>query len=66
MVRRVYEAKGCLKYKEGILSSYPMIKLRIYNILGMKFPEELEVPVDTGYEGSLMLRSDDYEFFCNW
>ncbi len=63
MVGRVYGAKECLAYGKGALSDYPVLKVRLYNVLGMEFPEEIEVPVDTGFEGSLMLRTEDYEFF---
>ncbi len=63
MVGRIYRAKKCLKYMENEATSYPVLKLKLYNILGMEFPEEMEVPIDTGFEGSLMLRNEDYRFF---
>lgn len=63
MVGRIYRARTCVKYKPGILEPYPILNVRLYNVLGEKFPEELEIPVDTGFEGSLMLRREDYEFF---
>ena len=63
MVGRIYKAGECIEYKKGVLSNYPVLKLKLYNMLGREFYEELEVPVDTGFEGSLMLESDDYKFF---
>jgi len=63
VVGRLYRAERCMNYKKGVLTEYPVLKLRLYNVLGMEFPEEIEAPVDTGYEGSLMLNSEDYEFF---
>jgi len=62
-VGRVYRAGECLRYGRGVLSGYLVVGLRLYNVLGMEFHEELEVPVDAGFEGSLMLESDDYKFF---
>ena len=63
MVGRSYRARNCIKYKSSLLAPYPVLKIKLYNILGEEFPEELEIPVDTGYEGSLMLQRKDYEFF---
>ena len=63
MVGRIYRAGTCLTYGKGILSDYPLLRVRLYNVLGMEFPEEIEVPVDTGFEGSLMLEAKDYKFF---
>ena len=66
MVGRIYKARECIEYKKGVLSNYPVLKLKLYNMLGREFYEELEVPVDTGFEVSLMLKSDDYKFFNYW
>ncbi len=63
MVGRSYRARGCIKYKSSILAPYPILRMKLYNVLGEEFPEELEFPIDTGYEGSLMLQRRDYEFF---
>ncbi|HDI74695.1 MAG TPA: hypothetical protein ENF55_01925 [Thermoprotei archaeon] len=63
MVGRVYRVKDCLAYRQGTLTSYPVLKIKLFNIVGEEFPEEIEAPIDTGFEGSLMLTSDDYKFF---
>ena len=52
-----------MKYKRGTLADYPILELKLLNILGEEFPRDLKLPVDIGYEGSIMLTSDDYEFF---
>lgn len=41
MVGRVYRAGKCLRYGRGALSDYPVVRLRLYNVLGMEFHEEL-------------------------
>ena len=63
MVGQLYRAEACLKYKASTLSEYPVLKIKLYNMMLEEFPEELEIPVDTGFEGSLMLTVNDYEFF---
>ncbi|MHC1636993.1 MAG: pepsin/retropepsin-like aspartic protease family protein [Candidatus Nezhaarchaeales archaeon] len=60
---RLYRTEDCLKYKTSTLSDYPALKVRLYNMMLEEFPEELEIPVDTGFEGSLMLTASNYEFF---
>lgn len=62
MVRRIYEARSCLNYKRSILSPYPILKLKLFNVM-LKCTGYLEFQVDTGFEGSVMLNTDDYSFF---
>lgn len=60
---RVYRAKSCLEYHDSVLSAYPQLKLKLYNVLLEEYHEILKLPVDTGFEGSILLTTDDYEFF---
>ncbi|HDM27042.1 MAG TPA: hypothetical protein ENG27_01850 [Candidatus Bathyarchaeota archaeon] len=61
---RLYRASSCLKYRESLLSPAPVLRLKFYNVLGEEFPEEFEAPLDTGFEGSIMVTARDYEFFA--
>ncbi len=63
MAGRIYEAKNCIKYGKSILSDIPLLELNLYNLKGEKFPGKLLIPIDTGFEGSIMLSNEDYEFF---
>ena len=63
MVGQLYRAENCLDYKPSKLAEYPVLKVKLYNMMLEQYPEELEIPVDTGFEGSLMLTAVDYEFF---
>jgi len=35
----------------------------LWNVIGEEFPETLRIPVDTGFEGSILLDVESYEFF---
>ena len=63
MVGRVYRVKKCLSYEAGVLSSYPILEVKLYNLRMEEFPQVLKIPIDTGFEGSIMLLDEDYEFF---
>ena len=63
MVGRVYRVKKCLSYETGVLSGYPVLEVKLYNLRMEEFPQTLKIPVDTGFEGSIMLLDEDYEFF---
>lgn len=62
MVGRVYVPVGCWEYGRGRVYGYPQIRLKLINLLGEEL--ELELPVDTGFEGSLLLDRETYEFFA--
>ncbi len=63
MVGRVYRTLSCMRYRRGRRHPIPVLKVTLYNVVGEKVAENLEVPVDTGYEGSIMLTADLYEAF---
>ncbi len=62
MARRIYRAKNCIKYRESTLSPYPVLRVKLYNVMFESYGE-LELQIDTGFEGSILLRAEDYEFF---
>lgn len=64
MVGRVFRAVSCAAYLRGALHDYPVLKVKLLNVLGEEYGEELLLPVDTGFEGSVMLDRDAYEFFA--
>jgi len=59
---RVYKVTKCFNYKQGLRFPYPVLKLKLFNValeeLGI-----LEIPIDTGFEGSILLPTDTYRFF---
>jgi len=62
MARRIYEARTCLNYRESILSPYPILGLKLFNVMLKPFGY-IEFHIDTGFEGSIMLKSSNYSFF---
>jgi predicted aspartyl protease len=63
MVGRIYRALTCTEYLEGKRHPAPALKLTLYNVIGEKILENLKVPIDTGYEGSIMLTTELYQAF---
>ncbi len=63
MVGRIYRVKKCLNYEPSTLSGYPILEVKLYNLRMEEFSQTLRIPVDTGFEGSIMLLNEDYEFF---
>lgn len=61
MVGRLYEAMNCYEYRRGALHEYPVLRVRLHNLLGEEL--DLELPIDTGFEGSILLDHETYEFF---
>ena len=52
----------CWPYRPGIREPYPVLHLRLLNA-ALEDYGVVEVQVDTGYEGPIMLPRSDYEFF---
>ncbi len=65
MARRVYRVSTCMKYVRGLLTDKPVLKVRMYNVFGEEFPRKVELVIDTGYEGSIMLNNNYYSFFAS-
>lgn len=63
MVGRLYRTLSCTKYLEGKRHPAPALKLTLYNVIGDKIFEDLQIPIDTGYEGSIMLTTELYQAF---
>ncbi|MEM2475536.1 MAG: hypothetical protein QW407_06390 [Thermofilaceae archaeon] len=53
MVGRLYKPISCWSYAKGLVHEYPVLKLRLLNLLVESI--ELELPIDTGFEGAVML-----------
>lgn len=63
MVGRIYRTTYCTKYIDGKKHPAPALKISLYNMAGEEVIEEIKVPIDTGYEGSIMLTSNLYQHF---
>lgn len=63
MVGRLYRAINCIKYIEGGRHPAPALEITLINMFGEKILEKIKLPIDTGYEGSIMLTSDLYQRF---
>ena len=64
MMGRVFKAVSCYGYERGALHDYPVLRVKLLNLMGEEFPEELRLPVDTDFEGLIMLDREAYEFFA--
>ena len=62
MVGRLYKPVSCQAYARGLLHGYPVLRVKLINLLGEAI--ELALPVDTGFEGAVMLDQDTYSFFA--
>lgn len=63
MVGRIYRASECTAHLAAKRHPVPSLTLTLYNITGDKVAEDVKIPVDTGYEGPIMLTSELYRFF---
>ncbi len=61
MVGRKYRAIECLKYFNA-RQPYPVLKFKLVNLAREEYPEELIAPVDTGFEGCLLVTREIYDF----
>lgn len=62
MVGRLYKPISCHGYVKGFLHDYPALRIKLINLAGESI--ELELPVDTGFEGAVMLDSETYSIFA--
>jgi clan AA aspartic protease len=60
---RVYEVINCYSYREGYRHPYPVLKLKLYNIAFEEYGD-IELQIDTGFEGSILVPREIYEFFA--
>lgn len=63
MAGRLYLPVRCFSYAQGVLHEQPVLRLRLFNLMLEEFGE-VELRVDTGFEGSIMLDRESYEFFA--
>ncbi|MCF8884463.1 MAG: hypothetical protein L4877_01540 [Aigarchaeota archaeon] len=63
MVGGIYRTVSCTKYAEGKKYPAPALEITLHNMVGEKVLEKIKFPIDTGYEGSIMLTSDLYQHF---
>jgi hypothetical protein len=61
VVGRVYIPVECTKFLESFSGKVPALKVKFYNLLGEEFGP-LDIPVDTGFSGSVMVETKDYDF----
>ena len=59
MAWRVLE---CYGYEESLREPKPVVGVRLFNLAGEEYGL-VRLQVDTGFEGSILLPSDAYEFF---
>jgi len=63
MVGRIYRALQCTQHIASKRHPAPSLTVTLYNVTGEKIADELSIPVDTGYEGGIMVTSKFYESF---
>jgi predicted aspartyl protease len=63
VVGRVYVPLSCFGYARGVVHEYPVLRVRLFNLAGEEFGT-VELGVDTGFEGSILLDREAYEFFA--
>lgn len=52
----------CLDYEKSLREPKPVVNVKLSNLAGEEFGY-VKLQVDTGFEGSILLPSDIYEFF---
>ena len=62
MVGRFYFPVSCFGYARGVVHEYPTLRVKLFNLAGEEL--EVELGVDTGFEGSILLDREAYEFFA--
>ena len=62
MARGQHGGGDCWRYQPGLRLPYPVLRLRLLNAALEEYGE-IPLQVDTGYEGPVMLPSNEYEFF---
>jgi predicted aspartyl protease len=62
VVGRVYIPVECLRFLESSSGKTPALRVKLYNLLGEEFGT-MDIPVDTGFSGSVMVETEDYDFF---
>jgi predicted aspartyl protease len=53
VVGRVYIPVSCFGYARGAVHGYPVLRVKLFSLAGEEL--EVELGVDTGFEGSILL-----------
>jgi predicted aspartyl protease len=61
MAGRVFGTVDC--YPHDSAANQPRLRIRLFNVAKEQWPEDLLVPIDTGFSGAVMLPSSSYDFF---
>jgi len=62
VVGRFYVPVSCFGYARGAVHGYPVLRVKLFSLAGEEL--EVELGVDTGFEGSILLDRETYEFFA--
>lgn len=61
MVGRIYKPMKCWNYISDY-SPYPILNCKIQNLVGFEYGP-IDIPIDTGYSGSILVPSSIYDNF---
>lgn len=63
MARRLYRTENCIEYEKSVLSGRPRINVKLFNMRLEEYPSIIPLIVDTGFDGSILVTGELYEFF---
>jgi predicted aspartyl protease len=61
MAGRLFGTVNCYAHENA--ANQPRLRVRLFNVAREQWPEDLLVPIDTGFSGAVMLPSGSYDFF---
>ena len=61
MARRLFGTVNC--YPHDSVANQSRLRIRLFNVAKEQWPEDLLVPIDTGFSGAVMVPSGSYDFF---
>jgi hypothetical protein len=61
MAGRLFGTVNCYAHESAV--NQPRLRVRLFNVAREPWPEDLLVPIDTGFSGAVMLASSSYDFF---
>jgi predicted aspartyl protease len=61
MAGRLFGTVNC--YPHDSAANQPRLRIRLFNVANEQWSEDLLVPIDTGFSGTVMLPSSSYDFF---
>lgn len=63
MARRLYRTENRIGYEKSVLGGRPRIDVKLFNMRLEEYPSVIPLIVDTGFDGSILVTSELYEFF---